>query len=545
MTFSREKKAGRLTFLPLNRLKKSSNNFSTARFEMKNSKGYIDKAINLIEYDTIYSDVFHYVFGDTKVFTDLDTAKNVQIKSRIVTLSGELLESTGAITGGSKLNRELIFRFGSNDDIDEISPFKKRIKEINESITIANNQLKNKNLTLESLLVNQRETNAFFVSIKKEIDLNQKSIKLFENKIQANLKRLKQLNNKNDLLNNDLDKSFNDSLPHQNRLKQLEQNLILINENNQNSSLPMINKDFEGVDFELEQLINKRNLLLEQKNNLALNQEKISNEQKLILLKEKNLVDSIKELAISHQDWIIKRNDLKKELLNLESQKNKLEKNLGLMRRKRDELNIKISNYSQEKNEIILKLDYLKRDIDSLVEEKRNENINFKNKKLQEYKKLLPNPLPDLNKFSYKNIEELQVEILSLNSSLESLEPVNMLALNELEELEARLNALVERLHILSNERSELLLRIETVSTMRQEAFMEAFIEVDKHFKEIFAMLSDGDGFLQLENKIAPLEGGLTLVAHPKGKNVRRLASMSGGRKVIDCIKFFIRSAKI
>ena len=289
----------------------------------------------------------------------------------------------------------------------------------------------------------------------------------------------------------------------------------------------------------MEQLIKKRNLLLEQKNNLALTKEKISNEQQLILLKEKNLIDSIKELAISHQDWIDKKNDLKKELSNLESQKNKLEQNFGLMRRKRDELNSKISNHGQEKNEIVLKIDYLKRDIDSLAEEKRNENI-----KLQEYKKLLPDPTPDLNEYAYKNIDELQVEILSLNSSLESLEPVNMLALDELAELEERLKALIERLDILSNERSELLLRIETVSTMRQEAFMEAFIEVDKHFREIFAMLSDGDGFLQLENKIAPLEGGLTLVAHPKGKNVRRLASMSGGEKSLTALSFLFALQK-
>ena len=535
----KRKKAGRLTFLPLNRLKKSSNNFSTERFAMKDSQGYIDKAINLISYNSIYIDVFHYVFGDTKVFTDLELAKNVRIKSRIVTLSGELLESTGAITGGSKLNRELNFRFGSNDDIDEIGPFKQRLSEIGESISMANNELKNKNILLENLLVNQKQINELFVSTKKEIDLNQKSITSIENKIQTNLIRLKQLNNKNYLLKNNLNQALTNSLPYQNKLKQLEQNLTRINENNQNSSVLAMNKDLEGVDFELEQLIKTRNLLLEQKNNLALTQEKISNEQKLIVLKEKNLVDSIKELAVSHQDWIVKRNDFKKELLNLESQKNNLEQSLGVMRRKRDELNLKISNHKQEQNENLLKLDYLNRDIDSLVEEERNENI-----KLQEYKKLLPDPRPALNEYSYKNIDDLQVDIVSLNSSLESLEPVNMLALEELAELEDRLNALVERLHILSNERSELLLRIETVSTMRQEAFMEAFIEVDKHFREIFAILSDGDGFLQLENKLSPLEGGLTLVAHPKGKNVRRLASMSGGEKSLTALSFLFALQK-
>ena len=58
-----------------------------------------------------------------------------------------------------------------------------------------------------------------------------------------------------------------------------------------------------------------------------------------------------------------------------------------------------------------------------------------------------------------------------------------MLALDELEELIERLNGLREKLKILSNERSELLLRMKTVSTMRQEAFMQAFIEsLIKHF---------------------------------------------------------------
>ena len=104
----------------------------------------------------------------------------------------------------------------------------------------------------------------------------------------------------------------------------------------------------------------------------------------------------------------------------------------------------------------------------------------------------------------------MQSDIANINAKLESLEPVNMMALDELEKLTDRLDAWGEKLEILSSERSELLLRIETVSTMRQEAFMQAFVEVDKHFREIFANLSDGDGFLQLENSNSPLEGGLT-----------------------------------
>ena len=121
---------------------------------------------------------------------------------------------------------------------------------------------------------------------------------------------------------------------------------------------------------------------------------------------------------------------------------------------------------------------------------------------------------------------------------MEALEPVNMLALEELQQLEHRLAELEERLEVLSKEREELLLRIETVATLRQEAFMEAFRAVDGHFRTIFAGLSDGEGHLQLENPEQPLEGGLTLVAHPKGKAVRRLASMSGGEKSLTALSF-------
>ena len=65
----------------------------------------------------------------------------------------------------------------------------------------------------------------------------------------------------------------------------------------------------------------------------------------------------------------------------------------------------------------------------------------------------------------------MQSEISIINTKLQSLEPVNMLALDELEELIERLNCLREKLEILSNERSELLLRIETVSTMTSGGF--------------------------------------------------------------------------
>jgi chromosome segregation protein len=98
----------------------------------------------------------------------------------------------------------------------------------------------------------------------------------------------------------------------------------------------------------------------------------------------------------------------------------------------------------------------------------------------------LPDPRPELpEELRLAGLEALQQDLRSLQQRMEALEPVNMLALEELEQLEGRLAELEERLDVLCKEREELLLRIETVATLRQEAFMEAFQAVDGHFRQI------------------------------------------------------------
>ena len=59
-------------------------------------------------------------------------------------------------------------------------------------------------------------------------------------------------------------------------------------------------------------------------------------------------------------------------------------------------------------------------------------------------------------------LEALLAELEALQKRMEELEPVNMLALEELAQLEERLDELENRLQVLTDERSELLLRIET-----------------------------------------------------------------------------------
>jgi chromosome segregation protein len=135
-------------------------------------------------------------------------------------------------------------------------------------------------------------------------------------------------------------------------------------------------------------------------------------------------------------------------------------------------------------------------------------------------------------------LEQLQQELRSLQKRLQAMEPVNMMALEEYDRTQTRLEELTQKLETLDEERTELLLRIENFTTLRQKAFKEAFDAVNINFQGIFAELSDGDGYLQLDDPQDPFGSGLNLVAHPKGKPVRRLASMSGGEKSLTALSF-------
>ncbi|MEO1142744.1 MAG: hypothetical protein AAFW66_10430, partial [Pseudomonadota bacterium] len=64
------------------------------------ANGAIDYAVNLVDFESRFRDVFAFVFGQTIIFESLERARPHIGRHRIVTLDGELLEMSGAMTGG-------------------------------------------------------------------------------------------------------------------------------------------------------------------------------------------------------------------------------------------------------------------------------------------------------------------------------------------------------------------------------------------------------------------------------------------------------------
>lgn len=132
----------------------------------------------------------------------------------MVTLSGELLEVSGAITGGSKVNKDLAYRFGTNNDIDEAHPIKQRLSIIVEALKKSDNDILNKTNNLNKLILIKGKYQRIAYLLIKEIEVNNNALKVSMKRIEDNNLRLNKLKSQNNLLNDMLDNIQNEIKPY-------------------------------------------------------------------------------------------------------------------------------------------------------------------------------------------------------------------------------------------------------------------------------------------------------------------------------------------
>ena len=100
IAFLKKHRAGRVTFLPLDILR--GRTFSDHR--LLDEPGVIGIAQELLDYDSRYEIAIQHLLGNTLVIEDLDAAvaltRRFRPNARLVTLDGEVINTSGAITGG-------------------------------------------------------------------------------------------------------------------------------------------------------------------------------------------------------------------------------------------------------------------------------------------------------------------------------------------------------------------------------------------------------------------------------------------------------------
>jgi len=533
----KQRRAGRLTFLPLNKIRSSARGGGAALQRGRSATGgggCLGRAVELLHFEPIYRDVFGHVFGDTLVYSDLQSARREMGQNRIVTLEGELLERSGAMTGGSLQQRSGSLSFGRANDGDEAEPLRRRLLELGETLVASRRREAELSRQLEAAQAEFSAARSRQAAVEAELAAAQRAHGpqlTRQGQLASRLEQLQQSLSGDQARLQQLQASMQ---PLRQEVEQLEQGEAASSDSADAARWGELQQELEQADAALSAARAQRDGLEAAQRDRGLVLARLQSQLEAVAAEDQRLQASTAALTAEVQELRNQQLADQARRAELEQQQQALQERFGEQRRARDAAEARLAGLRQQQQQREWDLQRLAEQIEALVEERR-----ALAERLQQQEAELPDPLPEISdELREAGLEALQEQLRVIQQRMEALEPVNMLALEELEQLETRLAELRERLEVLGNERHELLLRIETVATLRQEAFMEAFRAVDGHFRSIFAGLSDGEGELSLENPSDPLEGGLTLVAHPKGKAVRRLASMSGGEKSLTALSF-------
>ncbi len=132
-------------------------------------------------------------------------------------------------------------------------------------------------------------------------------------------------------------------------------------------------------------------------------------------------------------------------------------------------------------------------------------------------------------------------EIEELRRKLSRLGSVNLEAIEELNELEARASSLQLQYDDLNAAQKALQDIIARINTDSRRLFSETFAAIRTHFQELFRKLFGGGmADIVLEDEADVLESGIEIIARPPGKELRSISLMSGGEKTMTAVALLL-----
>ena len=164
----------RVTIIPLNKIAAFKASAQTIATAQKISPGKVDLALSLVGYDSEVSAAMEYVFGNTLICADAETAKKVtfdpNVRMRSITLEGDAYDPSGTLSGGSSPNSS-----GVLVTLQKLNDITRQLREAEATLQ-----------ALRSRISREKSKLDHAKKIKQELDLKMHEIKLAEEQISSN-----------------------------------------------------------------------------------------------------------------------------------------------------------------------------------------------------------------------------------------------------------------------------------------------------------------------------------------------------------------------
>ena len=538
--YLRKNNLGRASFLPI----------SSVKGKKIEKIKKIDKAIgvasDLIEYDKLYENIILSLLGRTVIVENMDLgvelAKENNYSFKIVTLQGDIINPSGAISGGSVPKRTTSI-LGREKEIEEL---KEEIKSIKKKIESVQKEQQEKKAILNNMGLKELESESQTIDIKYNVE-KQKLESINENaeKLRLHIAKLKQ-----EKINLNAQKEEIQKFIEQNKIKlekikreneELQKEISNYTEKNNE-----INKVVDDLNFDITNLKISVSSFDESENSINEIQNLIEKEIENNNLNIKNKKDRIQNLT--------------QEIEKLNTEINKNNEKIKEIKEKVSNSSIDIEKLKQEKTNIserIKKQEELQEEEFKIIEDlkaqivridikknKTEEDLNSLVNNLWEEYELTPNA-----KGNYKrpeNVALTQKRVNNLRQDIRDLGSVNVDSIEEYKNLKNRYDFMCEQRLDLENTMSKLRNMISDITETMKKQFKERFEIINRNFGEVFKELfGGGKAEIALEDESNILECGININVQPPGKKLQSMMLLSGGERAFTAIALLFAILKM
>ena len=540
--YLRSNSLGRASFLPIASVQGKKLD------KLTKMDGVIGIASDLVKCKKEYEQIILSLLGRTVVVEDMDTAialaKKDKYSFRIVTLKGDIISSSGSISGGS-VQTKTVNILGRSREIEDLEKeLKKLEKQIADKTAEKEEYASSIGDSIEQTAKLEKELQEIeivYATEKQKMVAVEENITRLENrlaKLKEEVTQTEKQKEENRLLKEQKEAEIQALTQQIEELNKVIEEFALNNKDNQKyiddlnfdiTNLKISVTSFDESESSIEEMVerisqdiknNEQSIENKNQNILAITEENTKLEQ--TITEYNNQIEQIKQEVTNSGTKV---EELKQE---------RIAKNEKLVNTE-NEIQSQFSTLESLKEQII-KLDVkktkLEQDLQQVVESLWNEY------------ELTPNSTEEYQKPN--NVATAQKQVNSLRNKIKDLGSINIDSIEEYKKTKERYDFMSEQRLDLENTASKLRKIIGDMTTTMQNQFKEKFELINKNFNEVFTELfNGGKAELILENEENILECGIDIRVQPPGKKLQNMMLLSGGEKAFTAIALLFAILKI
>ena len=539
----RKNNLGRASFLPISSVR--GNKLEKIR---TNEKGFIGVAADLIKYNKKYEQIIYNLLARTVIVDNMDTAikiaKQNKYSFRIITKEGDVINSSGAITGGS-VAKKTVNILGRSKEIEklgkEIYEGKKKIEELTKEKEEYENSIEGILELSTNLEKELQEIDITYATEKQKIVLIEESIQKIEKRIKALKEEKQKLEEQKEEAKEMQEKTkevIQKLSEETNKLTQFITEYTELNKDNQ--------KYIDDLNFDITNLKISVSSFDESESSIEEIQQRINQE---IEANDKARVNKINQIEQINQDNTNLEETIKEIKEKIEKIKEEVKTSgtkIETLKQERIEKNQKLEKQEEQITEKFAIIEDLKSQLVKIEvrKTKLEEDINNIINKMWEEYELTPNTVTDYQK--PENVANTQKRVNELRAEMKELGSVNLDSIDEYKNLKERYDFMSEQRLDLETTMTKLRKIVTEMTQIMKEQFKEKFKTINKNFQEVFQELfGGGKAELKLEDEENILECGIEITVQPPGKKLQSMSLLSGGEKALTAIALLFAILKI